>query len=210
MTRKLIVIVAALASLALVFAACTGSSSTPEPTPAPEPSSTPTPAPEPSSTPTPAPEPTPAPAPEPTSAPNPEPRPSGPIGATWIEAQIDGDSQTVSLPLSELESNWNTHFKLGTTDGDVNFMAYIFDGEVYVRANVCPPCKSVGFALDEGAEKLICDRCATTFAAETGAGIAGACVDYPKASVAYEISDGNIVMAGSDLLGAYQETLLPG
>ncbi len=206
MIRKLIVIVAALASLALVFAACTNSSLTPEP------SSTPTPAPEPSSTPTPAPEPepTPAPNPEPASAPNPGPRPAGPIGATWIEGQVSGDDQTVSLPLSELESNWNTHFKLSTTDGDINFMAYIFDGEVYVRANVCPPCKSVGFALDEGARKLICDRCATTFAAETGAGIAGACVDYPKASVAFEISGGNIVMAGSDLLGAYQETLLPG
>lgn len=202
MSKKLIVIVAALASLALVFAACAGPSSTPEPTPAPAP----TPAPEP----VPAPEPTPAPEPEPASAPNPEPRPAGSIGATWIEAQVNGDNQTVSLPLSELESNWNTHFKLSTTDGDINFMAYVFDGEVYVRANICPPCKSVGFALDEAARKLICDRCATTFAAETGAGIAGACVDYPKASVAYEISGGNIVMAGSDLLGAHQETLLPG
>jgi len=188
MSKKLIVIVAALASLALFFAACAGPSSTPEPAAAPEPGSTPTPAPEPT--------------------PSPNPRPSGPIEATWIEPQVSGG--TLSIPVSELEDNWNVHFGLDAADGDMNFMAYIFDGEVYVRANVCPPCKSVGFALDETARKLICDRCATTFAAETGAGIAGACVDYPKAPVAYEISDGNIVMAGSDLLEAYQETLLPG
>ena len=190
MLKKLIVIVTALASLVLFFTACAGPSSTPEPTPVPAP--------------TPAPEPTPI--PEPTQSLN--PRPSGPIEATWIEPQVSGG--TVSIPVSELKDNWNVHFGLDVADGDMNFMAYIFDGEVYVRANVCPPCKSVGFALDEAVRKLICDRCATTFAAETGAGIAGACVDYPKASVAYEISDGNMVMAGSDLLEAYQETLLPG
>jgi len=37
-----------------------------------------------------------------------------------------------------------------------------------------------------------------------------ACVDFPKASVPYEISDGNIVMKGTDLIAAYQDTLEPG
>jgi len=196
MSKKMIVIVAALASLALFFAACAGPSSTPEPTPAP----VPTPAPEP----VPAPEPTPI--PEPTPSPN--PRPSGPIEATWIEPQVSGS--TVSIPVSELEDNWNVHFGIDVADDDMNFMAYIFDGEVYVRANVCPPCKSVGFALDEAARKLICDRCATTFAAETGSGIAGACVDYPKAAAPYEITGGRVIMEEADLAACYQETLLPG
>ncbi len=133
--------------------------------------------------------------------------PSGdPISATWIEPQIAGD--TVSIPLSEVEDNLNVHFNVETQGEDMNFMAYVLDGDVYVRANVCPPCRSIGFSLEEAV--LICDRCATTFGAETGDGISGACVDYPKASVPYEASDGNIVMQGADLVAAYEDTLEPG
>jgi nitrite reductase/ring-hydroxylating ferredoxin subunit len=124
--------------------------------------------------------------------------------------EVDQDGQTVSIPLSAVENNWNVHFKLETTDGEVNYMAYIFEDEIYVRANVCPPCRSIGFSLDEGEELIICDRCATLFEPATGAGISGACVDYPKASVPYVITDGNIVMNGGDLIAAYQETLFPG
>jgi len=142
----------------------------------------------------------------PTSTPTPNPTPSGPIKATWIEPQVVGD--TVSIPVTEVENNWNVHFNLKTRDGDMNFMAYIVDGEIYVRANVCPPCRSIGFSLNE--DILVCDMCATTFKAKTGEGIEGACVDFPKASVPYEISDGNIVMKGTDLIAAYQDTLEPG
>jgi len=155
-------------------------------------------------------EPTPSPSPEPAPAVNPEPRPSGAIKATWVEVNVDPGNRTVSIPLAELEDNWNTHFKLETTDGDIDFMAYIFEGAVYIRANVCPPCRSVGFSLDEDNRILICDRCATIFDAETGSGIEGACVDYPKAAVAYEIIDGQIVASEIDLTTAYEETLLPG
>lgn len=199
---KKIGIGAVLLSLVLIFTACANST----PTAAPEPTPTPSPEPEPA----PNLEPAPVPNPEPTPAVNPKPRPSGPIEGTWIQAEVDEDSQTVSLPISELEDNWNIHFNLETTEGDVTFMAYIFNGEIHVRANVCPPCRSIGYALDENEQLLICDMCATLFDAETGAGIKGACVDYPKASAAYEISDGNLIIKGSDLLAAYQETLLPG
>ncbi len=142
----------------------------------------------------------------PTSTPTPNPNPSGPIKATWIEPQVVGD--TVSLAVSEVENNWNVHFNVKAQGADMNFMAYIVDGEIHVRANVCPPCKSIGFSLKE--DILVCDRCATTFKAKTGEGIEGACVDFPKASVPYEISDGNIVMKGTDLIAAYQDTLEPG
>lgn len=87
-------------------------------------------------------------------------------------------------------------------------MASIVDGEIYVRANACPPCRSVGFSLQN--DILVCDTCRTTFEAETGDGIEGACVDYPKAPVPYEITDGNIVMSEADLITAYQDTLNPG
>ena len=142
----------------------------------------------------------------PTSTPTPNPNPSGPIKATWIEPQVVGD--TVSLAVSEVENNWNVHFNVKAQGADMNFMAYIVDGEIHVRANVCPPCKSIGFSLKE--DILVCDRCATTFKAKTGAGIKGACVDFPKASVPYEIRGGNIVMKGTDLIAAYQDTIEPG
>jgi len=147
-------------------------------------------------------------APTPTQTPNPtpSPSPSGPIKATWIEPQVAGD--TVSIPVSEVENNWNVHFNVKAQGEDMNFMAYVLDGEIHVRANVCPPCKSIGFSLGE--DILICDRCATTFKAKTGEGIKGACVDFPKASVPYELSDGNIVMKGSGLITAYQDTVEPG
>jgi len=136
----------------------------------------------------------------------PNPKPSGPIKATWIETQADGD--TVYTPVSEVEDNWNTNFKLDTQGGSINFMAYVVDGEIFVRSNVCPPCGSVGFSLDD--DILICDRCATTFKAKTGDGIKGACVDFHKASVPYEITDGDIVMSTDDLLAAHENTIKPG
>jgi len=160
---------------------------------------TPTPmlTPKPQSSPTPTAESAPAP------TPNPDPKPSGPIKAVWIEPEVNGD--TVSILISEIENNQNIHFTLGVQDGDMNFMAYVLDSEIYVRANVCPPCRSIGFSLDK--DILICDRCATTFEAKTGIGIKGACVNYPKAAVSFELADGYIVMKEAKLLAAYQDTL---
>ena len=150
--------------------------------------------------------PTSTPTPTPNPNPTPTPKPSGPIKATWINSQVDGD--IVSISVHEVENNWNIHFELEIDGDDLAFMAYLLDGEIYVRANVCPPCQSVGFSLKE--DILVCDRCATTFDAKTGDGIKGACVDFPKASVPYEINDGNIVMKTTDLIAAYQNTIKPG
>ena len=129
-----------------------------------------------------------------------------PIKATWIEPQVVGD--TVSIPVSKVENKKIIHFKFGTQDKDTTFMAYKLSGELYVRANVCPPCRSVGFSLQK--DILVCDTCMTTFEAKTGEGIEGACVDFPKASVPYEIIDGNMVMKDTDLIAAYQDTIEPG
>ena len=178
--------------LIIIVVACTGQVTTPVTTP--EPSSTP--ATEPPTKPTPQP----APAPEPVS------KPSGPIKAIWVDTQ--SSNGIVSLPLNEIENNWNVHFKYDTPGEKMNFMAYILDGKVYVRANVCPPCRSIGFSLDD--DILVCDRCATLFEAKTGAGIEGACVNYPKASVSYKITNGNVLMNEADLITAYKETLSRG
>ncbi len=95
-----------------------------------------------------------------------------PIRAKWIEPQVTGD--TVSIPISEVENSSIIHFKLATVNGDIAFMAYNVDEKLNVRANVCPPCRSIGFSLSK--DTLICDTCRTTFKAKTGDGIAGACV----------------------------------
>lgn len=149
--------------------------------------------------------------PAPITVPVPEkpalaPKPSGPIKAKWIDVQVkDG---IVLVPVSEIENNWNTHFKIQVNGNAENFMAYNLDGTIYVRANVCPPCKSIGFSLDK--DILVCDRCATTFKANTGVGIKGACVNFPKASVQFKIVEDNVVLNETDLVNAYQETLKPG
>ena len=129
-----------------------------------------------------------------------------PIKATWVTALIAGD--TASIPASEVETSKMTHFVLGTSAGDMAFMAYELEGETHVRSNICPPCRSMGFSLK--GDILVCDTCLTTFKAKTGDGIEGACVDFPKAPVPYKITNGNIIMDGGDLIAAHQNTLKPG
>ncbi len=129
------------------------------------------------------------------------------VKATWIEPQVASDM--ISIPVSEVDDNKIVHFNVPLAlDREIAFMAYDISGEIYVRANVCPPCRSVGFSLS--GDTLVCDTCRTTFKARTGDGISGACVAYPKASVPYDIGDGKIVMSGNDLLLAYQKTNEPG
>lgn len=127
------------------------------------------------------------------------------IEATWIDPQVVGES--VSIPISEVENDRIVHFEFGAQDKDMTFMAYDLNGEIYVRANICPPCHSIGFSLQQST--LVCDTCGTVFDAKTGAGIKGACVGYPKAAVPYEINGGGITMQGADLAIAYQDTVSP-
>ncbi|MFC1865559.1 Fe-S-containing protein [Chloroflexota bacterium] len=130
------------------------------------------------------------------------------VKAAWIEPQVTGD--TISISVSEVINSQIVHFRIKPTalDNEIAFMAYDLDGEIYVRANVCPPCRSIGFSLS--GDTLVCDTCRTTFEAKTGDGISGGCVAYPKASVANEIVDGKIIMSGDDLFIANQRTNEPG
>jgi len=125
------------------------------------------------------------------------------IKATWIEPQVVSD--IISIPVSEIENDKIIHFDFRAQAKNMTFMAYDLSGEIYVRANICPPCHSIGFSLQQST--LVCDTCGTIFDAKTGAGINGACVAYPKAAVAYNMDNGNIVMKSIDLVAAYQDTV---
>ena len=128
------------------------------------------------------------------------------IEPTWIQAEVTDNIASISL--SEVETNGMSHFTVNTSSGEMDFMAYELSGETYVRASICPPCYSRSFALK--GDTLVCDTCGTVFDAETGSGIEGACVNYPKASVPYEITGNSIIMVVDDLLTAYNNTLEPG
>jgi nitrite reductase/ring-hydroxylating ferredoxin subunit len=128
------------------------------------------------------------------------------IASTQVKAQVDGDKVTVAA--SDVQNSQNTRFPLLTPAGNEYFMVYKLGDSVYARASVCPPCRSTSFTLK--GETLVCDRCGTVFNAKTGAGIQGACVNYPKASVPYTVADGKIAMNMSDLATAYKNTLEPG
>ncbi|WP_319506836.1 Fe-S-containing protein [uncultured Methanolobus sp.] len=128
---------------------------------------------------------------------------SGHVKGTWIEPETSGD--TVSIPVSSVDAYTNVHFKVNTDIGEVSVMAYKLDDEVQVRSNVCPPCGSIGFTLTD--DVLVCDSCGTVFDAATGEGIQGGCVAYPKESIPYTISDGNIVMNLDDVVNAHKKTV---
>jgi len=130
----------------------------------------------------------------------------GPIAGTWMDVEVEGES--VILPLDEVVAVGNAHFSLTLDERKMDFMAYVLGDVLHVRANACPPCRSVGYALD--GDTLVCDMCQTTFEAGDGSGIEGACVDYPKAAADYSIEGGLIVMTSDELVRAYDETLVAG
>jgi len=130
----------------------------------------------------------------------------GVVRPTWIDAQISGN--TVSVPKIEVDSGKMLHFKVAGQGAQMAFMAYKLGEETYVRANLCVPCQSQSFSL--AGDVLDCNTCHTKFEARTGKGITGPCRNYPKAEVAYAISDGKITMGMDDLLTAYENTQKPG
>ncbi len=193
MNRKIAMAIVLL-SLIAILSACTAQSAATEPKPiapaSPAPSTSPT-----ASTTTPQ-----------AQTPAAAPKPAGPIKAKEITPSVSND--TVSIPLKEVQENWNNHFLVDAPGSKMGFMAYVLDNVIYIRASICPPCRGKTYALD--GNTLVCDVCATTFSANTGIGIAGACVNYPKASVPYAVAEGNLVMKINDLTTAYQNTLKPG
>src|ERR1035437_5107425 len=122
-----------------------------------------------------------------------------------ITAQLSGDAVTVNM--SDIDKNVNTRFLVNTATSKMWFMAYKYDNQVYVRADICPPCGSTSFTLTNGT--LVCDSCGTVFDAKTGLGISGACVRYAKQSVQYQNNNGTLSMNGTDTVTAYQNTIKP-
>jgi nitrite reductase/ring-hydroxylating ferredoxin subunit len=122
-----------------------------------------------------------------------------------INAQLSGDTVTVNM--SDVTKNINTRFLVNSATSHMYFMAYMYDNQLNVRADICPPCGSTSFTLTNGT--LVCDSCGTVFDAKTGMGIRGACVRYPKQSVQYQNTNGTISMNGTDMVTAYQNTIKP-
>ena len=133
---------------------------------------------------------------------------AGPVKATWITAQVNGD--VVSIPASDVNDNTNVHFKVNTNSdvGEIAVMAYKLGDEIVIRSNVCPPCRSIGFTLDDAV--LVCDSCGTTFDETTGNGIQGACVAYPKENIPYTESGGIIIMDLNDIITSHENTVIKG
>jgi nitrite reductase/ring-hydroxylating ferredoxin subunit len=128
------------------------------------------------------------------------------VAPTWLTPEIT--ETTALVALDEVQTKFNTHFKVALDKGTAYFMAYLYGGKLHVRADICPPCRSVSYTLVKNT--LVCDSCGTVFSAPEGKGISGACVNYPKASVPYETVDGKIVMSKVDLTKAFEDTLNPG
>jgi len=131
---------------------------------------------------------------------------SGAIRPVVVTPEVNGDSVLIST--GDLESRQNLLFKATVGGNTETFMAYTYGGTNYVRASVCPPCRSQSFSLYKNT--LVCNACGTVFDAKSGEGKSGACVNYPKAGVNFTVSDGNLVMATADLAMAFQNTLNPG
>jgi len=132
--------------------------------------------------------------------------PKSPVSPTWITPEVT--STEVTVPLDMVQTRFNVHFKVTLDKGNAYYMAYVNGGKTYVRAGICPPCRSVSFTLVKNT--LVCDSCGTVFSAPDGKGISGACMNYPKASVPFQTSDGKIVMVKADLLTAFENTMSPG
>lgn len=140
-----------------------------------------------------------------TNEPAAEPEPAGTAGPlVGVELHAARSGDVVTVPLAAVVDVRNAAFGLTVDDRRMDFMAYVLDGELFVRAGACPPCDSTAFVLD--GEELVCDACGTRFDGWTGAGIDGACVDYPKAAVAYQLNEDMVAMTVADLVDAWDET----
>jgi Membrane iron-sulfur containing protein FtrD-like len=125
--------------------------------------------------------------------------------AAWITPVVIGSS--LSIPVATIDQDKIVHFWMDTATGKEAFMAYNLDGTIYMRGNICVPCRSYDYSLQKGI--LVCDTCGTTFNAKTTAkGTSGACVNYPKEPVTFQVQGGNVVATLADLDSAYQNTLV--
>ena len=125
---------------------------------------------------------------------------------TWIDATVDGNS--VSIPVSLIQSDTIVNFRVTYQGTDMAFTAYELGEQIYVRTALCPPCRSESFSLD--GDVLDCDTCHTRFSATTGDGLKGACRAYPKAAVQYTVAGDRLTMNIADLATAYDDTKNPG
>ncbi len=125
---------------------------------------------------------------------------------TWVAAQVDGEQ--VSISTGEIDEAQMAHFRVEDRGKKMVFMAYRLGEETYLRASICPPCRSESFSLV--GDTLVCNACGTRFQASTGDGISGACKNYPKAEAAHTVVGDRIAADIGDLVAAYEDTRIAG
>src|SRR4030042_2564774 len=79
-----------------------------------------------------------------TQKPTPTETKPGIIHPTWVTAQAEGN--VASIPLSDVNSGKMIHFEVTTQGTKMTFMSYQLGEKIYVRASVCPPCRSRSFS----------------------------------------------------------------
>lgn len=144
------------------------------------------------------------------------------LSAVWVEPKFepvsgaeneitnipDGEKK-LSIPLDMVEKYQIIDFFVNVDGDELPIMAVKTSrGDINIMPRICVPCRSEGWHLKD--DVLICDACGTTFDANTGEGISGACKNYPKALISYEIVDGKLIFNTNDAKDAYQKTLSPG
>jgi len=86
---------------------------------------------------------------------------------------------------------------------DYEFFGYMIDGNLRVRAAVCPCCGDDG--LSHGGTCLSCHSCGTTFGLEDDYSDDDAC-GFPAGEVPYEARGNCVAMLLGDLVEAYERT----
>ena len=131
----------------------------------------------------------------------------------WLDPPIVGVDGTLTIPLSAVQKDIIVHFRVtSAANQQETFMAYYYDGLIYVRGDDCVPCQSINFSLK--GNLLVCNSCGTTFNAITGKGTGTVgspqCRTYPKEIAAYTIQGDQIVMHLNDLDTTFQNTITKG
>jgi len=119
----------------------------------------------------------------------------------WADPIFDGGSVSIPLPVATLGNHF--HFEVPGSSGPMGFVAYLLDGQLYIRASVCPNCG--GAPIDYGASELVCSSCGEAFNLQTGAALTGG-HGYPEGSISVCVIDEYFTSTLHSLTVAYERT----
>ena len=123
-------------------------------------------------------------------------------GQVWAEPVVADEEVSIPLPVTALGDHF--YFEVPSPSGPMEFIGYQLDGELQIRASVCPNCGVPH--IDYGAGVLECPTCGSTFDLRTGAAITGS-QGYPQGSIGYFLADGYLKSPLHTLTVAYERTV---